>query len=131
MSDTQPLVFPDHDYLDTNIVVETNNDQRDEPFTLRGALDLVENLRLIRAEVSEITAGYASLHQELLTEREIRANAQNERDALKRQLAESHIETFELARRILECDGDDCTAEAWSALVEEARRVVTAQSTIS
>lgn len=113
MSGTQPLIFPDHDCPDQNIVVEINNDQRDELFTLRGALDLVEKLRLISAEMSEITADYAALHQELLTERETRTNAQNKRDAL--------------VAAVLKCDDDKCTSGDWIALVLMARGMVGAK----
>jgi hypothetical protein len=65
-------------------------------------------LALIRAEMASITQDYAELNAELLAEREVRTNAQNERD--------------DLARRIVQCDAG-CTSDDWVRLVEMARRV--------
>ena len=68
---------------------------------------LKSEIATARAEISNITDDYASLHQAMLIEREARANAQNERDAL--------------VAAVLKCDDDKCTSGDWIALVLMAR----------
>jgi hypothetical protein len=108
MSETQPLVFPDHDYPSEhahNIVLTTSNN----PALATRVATLGGTMAELRAEISGMNADYAQMNADLLAEREARTNAQIERDAL--------------AQAVIDCDRS-CTAEDWAALVETARRFV-------
>lgn len=102
------LVFPDHDYPESNIVLVGNVMLIGADSDTQRVTDLAESLALIRAEVQQLTNDYATLHQELLIERELRTNAQIALEAL--------------AREIVQCDAG-CTSDDWGRLVAVARGI--------
>lgn len=145
MSD-ETFTFPDHDYPDDTITLPTTGNSasiRDEPHlsvngpylswrgveyiamteyeaqatkTARQLAQLLALESFLRREISAALADSVSVHQELLTERELRTNTQN-------KCSDARMEIFELARRIVECDATS-TSDDWTRLVEVAKGIV-------
>lgn len=90
----ETLVFPDHDYLESKIVLSVTDGHRN--------IAEIHNIALDKRD-------YAALQQELLVEREMRANAQIALEAL--------------AREIVQCYPNGSSND-WGRLVVVARGIV-------
>ena len=103
------LVFPDHDYPESNIVLVGNVMLIGADSDTKRITELAQSLAVSRDNEQDVTNAYAELLRDMATERELRTNAQIALEAL--------------AREIVQCDAG-CTSDDWTRLVAVARGIV-------